>query len=170
MNDVAHKLERETEAAKALLDEFAAAIGDDEELREATIEGETNWHGAVRLVMARVKQLKGFAQGIDTEMEAVKQRKVRFQVQDARLRAALYAAMAAIGQTRPVEFDIGTLSKPKVPDGVVYDDESQVPAGYWKPGKPVLDKDAVRADLEAGKEVPGARLEKNRTTLAIRFT
>lgn len=170
MSDIAHRLMRETTAAQALLAEFSAVIADDQELKDSTIEGATNWHDAVLQVMRRIKRISGLTAGIKIEQKNLRLRKERFERQDARLRASLHKAMTAIGQTHPVEFDIGTLSKPAVPNAVVWEDEAKIPGEYWLAGDPVLDKSAVRHALNAGEKVPGARLETNRTTIRIIFT
>lgn len=56
-----------------------------------------------------------------------------------------------------------SLSVRQNPPSVEIDDSAALPTAYWrtpevKPTVAVIDKLAIKADLQAGKEVPGARL------------
>ena len=82
---------------------------------------------------------------------------------------------------------VGTLSMSKRPASVVITEESEIPAAYWKPGTPTLDKKALteavrahkaalaiedpelrKAALEAAPAVPGATLNNAAPSLTIR--
>lgn len=47
---------------------------------------------------------------------------------------------------------------------LIIEDEGAIPLSYWKvpppPTEPVLDREALKADLESGALVPGARVER----------
>jgi hypothetical protein len=47
-------------------------------------------------------------------------------------------------------------------------DEAAIPADFWKPSDPKLDKKAVGEALKAGREVAGAMMSNGGETLQVR--
>ena len=52
--------------------------------------------------------------------------------------------------------------------GIVIEDEEGIPASYWKPQPPKLDRRGLLAALTAGQAVPGAHLGNGGVTLVVR--
>ena len=50
------------------------------------------------------------------------------------------------------------------PESVKIFDESKIPAEFWKPGKPTISKTEIKKAIEHGREVPGAGLERTKST------
>lgn len=70
-------------------------------------------------------------------------------------------------QVKKVEGKLFTFAVQKNPASVEITDESQIPGDYLD-YTPKVDKNKVKADLQAGKPVQGARLIDDRTRLVIR--
>ena len=43
-------------------------------------------------------------------------------------------------------------------------DEAKIPAEFWKPGKPTIGKTEIKEAIEKGQNVPGAILERKKST------
>lgn len=50
------------------------------------------------------------------------------------------------------------------PPSVTILDETKIPAQFWKPGKPTIGKTEIKEAIEKGQEVPGAVLERKKST------
>jgi Gp157 protein len=61
-----------------------------------------------------------------------------------------------------------TASLREVPPGLVVIEEGKIPAAFWKPQPPKLDRKALLMALKAGEVVAGAVLGNGSTTLAVR--
>jgi hypothetical protein len=72
------------------------------------------------------------------------------------------------GEIKTVETPAGTITRKSVPPSVLIVDEAAIPADYWKPSDPKLDKKAVGEALKAGREVPGAMMSNGGETLQVR--
>jgi hypothetical protein len=79
---------------------------------------------------------------------------------------AVRRAMEETGMTK-LPGDGCTVSIQNNPPKMVIEDEDQIPKDYWVK-EPVLQKDILKADLLAGADVPGAKIERG-THLRVRF-
>ena len=70
-----------------------------------------------------------------------------------------------------IEGNLSSFSLRKQPDKLIVSNEAAIPEEYFKvemvPSR-TLDKKKLLADLEAGKELPGAYIERNRKGLVVR--
>lgn len=158
----------QTEAAKSLLRALADDIGDDEQMRSDTVEGETNLFEAFDRAIARVSELKAYEAAIAEQIAQLQKRKERFDNQRETIRAAVLNAMADIGVSK-IERPAATLSigKPK-PTCRIFA-EADLPTKFLKEVVKVTpDKAAILEALKAGEAVPGAELANGAPTLSIR--
>jgi len=169
MNDVAHKVKVETEAAKAVLMAVAHAIGDDEDKKEIVIDGETNLNEAMRAGVLRLKELEEMGIGLKSVIDMLESRQRRFKEQHAKIKASILSALTETGRKR-IELDIATVSLSKSPPKVIPTDESEIPARFWRQADPEIDKKAIAKALKAGEEVPGATLGNAPATVSIKMT
>lgn len=160
-------LRSETEAARALLGSMADILGDDDELKESTVEGETNLYEAINAALGRIVELNGHIESLEAMASSLKERSSRFDRQSALIRSAIQMAME-IGEVRKLESPLATLSLRAVPPAVQIIAEADIPAKFWKPVDPKLDKKALLAALKDGERVPGATLDNGGQTLSIR--
>jgi hypothetical protein len=68
-----------------------------------------------------------------------------------------------------IECPLFTASLRKGSERVVIDDELIIPDEYAQVEVVTkIDKNAIKRDLKAGKEIPGARIERGETTILIK--
>jgi hypothetical protein len=72
------------------------------------------------------------------------------------------------GEIRTLDTPAGTVTRKAVPPSVLILEEAEIPAEFFKPQDPKLDKKAVAEALKAGKPVPGAAMSNGGETIAIR--
>lgn len=166
MSDAMHTLSRETEAAKMLLAHHADVLGDDD-AKAIAVETETTLHDAIGRALSRIRDCDLMADAIASHVDALKQRKERIARQSEALRTAVGVAMD-VAQLTKVEHALGTVSVRAVPPKVQIIDEAAVPARFWKPSDPKLDKKAVLDAIKQGEDVPGATLSNGSTTIAVK--
>lgn len=162
----AQQLANEVAAAKALRDSLRAITDDDETVRD-TIEGETNLHEAIAGVMGWLRNDEILITGIDRMQETLSARKERLKNRIGYYRAAIEQAMT-IGELSTLELPDATLSVRRVAPKLEIVKESDIPAAYWKPQDPALDRKALADALKAGEAVPGAMLGNGGITLSVR--
>jgi hypothetical protein len=168
MSDILHRLHEETHAATALIEQLRTLIGDDDEMQATAIEGETNLIEAIEAGFGRIAELEAMLKSIDYMTNHLSQRYSRFEAQQKNIRTALAVAMESAGIKRH-ECGLGTLSLKAVPPKVEIIDEVAIPARFWKPQDPKLDKAAVLKALKDGETVIGAMMSNGGTTIQVKF-
>lgn len=159
-------LANEAAAATALRDTLAKITDDPEAIRD-TIEGETGLHEAISRVMELIREDEILTSGIDRMQETLSARKERLKDRIGFYRAAVEQAMT-IGEIPSLTLPDATVTVRRVPAALEIVNESEIPAAYWQPQDPKLDRKAVTDALKAGQEVPGATLGNGGITLSIR--
>lgn len=100
--------------------------------------------------------------GIDAEIKRLTAKKANLTKNKERLEKSLEEAMRATGKTkfRTLLYSLGIQ---KSPAHVVVDDETAVPAEYWVPQEPKLDRAGMKTYLSsaAAEKVPWAHLEQD---------
>ena len=167
MTDIARNLQIEGEAARALLANIRDVIGDDEEMISTAVEGETGLIEIISEAVDRVAALEAHAEAIAHQIATLSDRSHRFDGQAERLRSAIHVAMGH-ANLRKLELPQATLSIRAVPPRIEITNEADIPAKFWKPQDPRLDKKAVLDALKAKEDVPGATLSNGVETLSIR--
>ncbi len=160
------RLALETAAANALR-EALLTITDDEDAVRDTIEGETNLREAIAIVLADIGEDEILVEGIGAMMKKLAERKGRIEYRIDRRRAAIERAMV-VGEIQKLELPLATLSLRKVAPGLEITDEKMIPECYFVAQPPKLDKVALKDDLKAGKQLPGAILGNGSINLTIR--
>lgn len=158
-------LHRETEAARALLANIRDVIGDDEDMAHDAVEGETSLLEEMAKAVARIQEVAAFEAALAAQIEQLEARKSRFANQGERIRTALCVAMGDVG-LKKAELAGATLTLKPVPPKVVVTDEAAIPAAFWKPSDPKLDRKALLAALK-DHPVDGASLSNGSTTISI---
>lgn len=167
MSDLKRSIERETEAARCLLANVRDILADDEQATLDAVEGETHWLEAIESAVNRVSEVKAHQEAIGVQMKALAARKARFEAQGERIRAAILVAMADL-DLKKLELPQATITRKPVPPKAQIINEAEIPARFWKPSDPTLDKKAVLDALKDKEDVPGAVLSNTSETLAIR--
>jgi len=180
---------RAAQAALAVKQSLFDLAGDDEDLFLDMIEGETGLIEIIDRLLARRAEHLALAEGLSRHVELMKSRQARFErvAEQDRLLVTQALLIAELGSLkRPT----ATLTMSARGVKLVVDEEADIPAAYFKPGDPKLDRTAlaaalkVRAEAMAGLpedpearaaalaalpgEVPGAHLEAAAPSLTIR--
>lgn len=160
-------LEKEKRAAEALRDTLSKLPGMDEETTRDTIEGETDLHGAIAGAVAMLSEAETMRFGLIAKITEFDARLARYEGRIDFLRSAIEQAMV-IGELTKLELPEATLSLGKRAANVVITDEAAIPAQYWKPQDPVLDRAALKAALKDKTTIPGATLGNGSVSLTLR--
>lgn len=166
MTDCIHQLFEETIAAKSLLASLAGLIGDDAEVKETAVEGETHLLEALQSAVARDLELDGMIDAAKATAKRLSERISRLEKQRETLRAAMVLALETTGKKR-LETPIGTLALMATQAALVVTEEADIPSEFWKPQPPKLDKTALKKALKDKREVAGARLSNGGMTVQI---
>lgn len=167
MADIDYMLHTATQAADVLKAHLREIAGDDVEAIADTIEGEIDLRGLICLAAEQNALDVAQVNGIAGLIEDLRARKDRIEKRIAMRRVAILAAMAS-GEIKTIETPAGTISRKAVPPSVLILEESAIPAEFWKPSDPKLDKKAVGDALKAGREVPGAMMSNGGETISVR--
>lgn len=159
------------EAAKyAKLKEQLQAADLDEQTLLDTLEGETNLAEALAEVAQSALEDEAMAEGLAGLIQSLQERKSRLAKAGESKRTLIIMAMERAGLST-VKQPNATLSVRATKPKVVVTDESLVPAAYFKPVDPQLDKVALKSALETmepGQSIPGAELSNGGVSLTIR--
>ena len=127
----------------ALRDTMEAVTGELEEKAEG--------YGCV------IRQLEYDAAALATEIKRLTNRKRAIEENVQAMKTRLQDAMTATGKTK-LKTNLFSFTVRKNAPALSVTDEDKIPERYWVLPEPVLDKTALKDDLKAGKEIPGATL------------
>jgi hypothetical protein len=167
MADIDHMLHTATQAADVLKAQLREIAGDDEQLLADTIEGEIDLRGLICMAAEQNVTDAASVNGIADLVDKLRDRKDRIEKRIAMRRVAILTAMQS-GEIRTLDTPAGTISRKAVPPSVLILEEAEIPAEFFKPQDPKLDKKAVADALKAGKPVPGAAMSNGGETIQIR--
>lgn len=186
---------RAAEAAKSLIESIRAVAGDeDDDLIADMVEGETELFDILDALVARRNSNATFVDALEAHIEALKDRKTRYEKRIDFDKALIEQALAIAGLPK-VERPCATLSMSQRAAKLIVDDEATIPVAFWKAGDPKLDRTALaeavkRRDAERETrlaewraehgedapapndlppEIPGAHFETPAPSLTVRF-
>lgn len=159
---------REAQAVAALRESLAAVDAEDEALLIDTIEGETSLFEIIDVIIGRMVENRVMIAGLESVISDLDTRKTRY---DQRIKAdrALIEQAMMIADLPKIERPAATLSLANRPAKALVEEESSIPARFWKTGAPMLDKAALLAALKDGETIAGARLDNAAPSLTARF-
>lgn len=158
------ELDRQAVAASHLLDEIGR---DDDGLTHDMIEGETGFFEAAQIALDEIAECEIMATGISEAQKKLAERKRRVDARAERLRGMLDQAFQVAG-VKTHKFPTATITTKAVPQKLIVSDESQVPARFFTPQPPKLDRKALLDALKDGENAPGATLSNGGQTIQIR--
>ena len=111
-----------------------------------------------------IAQLDADASAVDAETKRLQTRKKRMRNSRDRLKKALAGAMIATGK-RKIKTELFSFSIRKTPArGVIDEQYENLPEKYLIPQDPKIDRDKIKDDIKAGKDLSGiAHLEQDET-------
>lgn len=158
----AAKLESEIRHMLASFPELA----DDEELRLDTLEGETDFNRIMsRLVRVRNEKLAE-AEGLGSYIGDLSERKAR-QVRGADGVKSLMLSLMSAADVPKLVLPEATISVTKPRSSVEVTDVGALPQGTFTTVRQP-DKAAIKAQIDAGEDVPGATLKISEPGLTVR--
>lgn len=132
-----------------------------------TIEGETNLAEACVFVLEQTNEDEILLEGLKAKIEELSVRKGRMEKSIADRRTIILMAMDRAG-LHTIRSPLGTLSVRATLPKATISDEAVIPAKFFKPQDPKLDKAALLDALKSGEAVPGASLSNGGIQLSIR--
>jgi len=139
----------------------------DAETLADTLEGLSDLREMLAAILRSALEDEALAGGLSLRLSDMKERTDRLEKRARRKRQLALATM--------VDADIGKLTEPDFsaslrqdPVAVEIVAEVEVPADYWKPQPPKLDRQRLLADLKAGAEISGAALAPGQVQLSMR--
>lgn len=141
-------------------------LGDDEELRLDTLDGETDFTRIMsKLVRVRNEKLAE-ADGLATYIGDLSERKAR-KVRSAEGVKSLMLSLMSVADIQKLPLPEATLSITKPRESVEVTDLAALPQGTFTTVRQP-DKAAIKAMIEAGDDVPGAALKTSEPGLTVR--
>ena len=159
---ISSELNKAVELRRAL-----AEHADDPALILDAIEGETNLGEACAIVLEQIHEDEILVEGLKAKLQELTTRKGRMEKSIEDRRNIILMAMEKAG-IPTIRTPLGTLSVRPTPKQAIITDESQIPARFWKPQDPKLDRAELAAALRCGELVPGATLGNGGIALTLR--
>lgn len=139
----------------------------DEETLSDTLEGLTNLREMIVAVVRSVLIDEAMVLGLSTRVAEMKARMERIEARARRKRQLVCEAMSE-GDIRKLIEPEFTASLRQSPPTVEIISEDKIPAAYWKPQPPRLDRQGLLAALKGGSLVDGVSIASPSTQLSIR--
>lgn len=169
MSEARRDLQKQTEAARLLLSTYEDILGDDAEAKADAVEGETDLREAIHAAVVRLAEIAAIQEAAAGLIGKLKARCERLDAQAEGIRTAIAVAME-VGEIKKLELDLATVSLRAVPPKAEIVAEADIPARFWKPSDPKLDKKAVLEALKAKEVIPGAMLSNGSMSVSLRFS
>lgn len=132
-----------------------------------TIEGETNLAEACAVVLEQTLEDEILLEGLGAKIVELQTRKGRMEKSIESRRGIILMAMDKAG-LQTIKSPLGTMTARPTPPKAVVTDEAQIPARFFKPQDPKLDRAALAEALKGGETIPGASLSNGGLSLSIR--
>lgn len=165
MNEIKRNLSIQADVAAVLVAQYSEVVRDEDEIKTNLIQGETDLIEAIGAAVARIREVEALIAGIEDHERQIKARKDRLKHQAEMLRAAVGVAMQTAELDR-AETPVATVARKNVPPRAIVTEEADLPAQFWTPQPPKLDKRKLLAALKEGA-VPGASLSNGGQTIQI---
>ena len=145
----------------------AVEVEVDEETLADTLEGLTNLHEVLAHIIRSALIDEALAQGLKGLIALLAERLARIGERAEGKRRIARDAMAELSIAKVSAPDF-TLSLRTGQPGLVVTDETEIPADYFEPRAPRLNRMALIADLKRGLQVTGATLGNPEPVLSVR--
>ena len=161
-------LKREALTYRALKGRLLAEQFDlDEETLADTLEGITDLHEMIAAVIRSALVDDALSTGLRTRLGEMKERLARFEERGAKKRQLALEVMDEVGLSKLQEPDF-TASTRAGSASLLVKSEGDVPAPYWIPQPPRMDRQALLCELKRGAEIPGVQLNNPKPVLVVR--
>jgi hypothetical protein len=153
---------------KVLRTRLLAEIPDiDAETLADTLEGITDLREVLAEVLRSALDDEALAGGLSVRLSDMKARHERLETRAKRKRQLVLQAMIEADIAKLAEADLTASLRQGTPTLEVIS-EDQIPAAYWKPQPPKLDRQGLLSALKAGAPIDGAALAAPQVQLSVR--
>ncbi len=139
----------------------------DEETLADTLEGITDLHEMIAAVIRSALVDDALSNGLRRRLEDMRERLARLEERGAKKRQLALEVMDEVGLSKLQEPDF-TASMRAGSASLLVKSEGDVPAPYWIPQPPRMDRQALLCELKRGAEVPGVQLNNPKPVLVVR--
>ena len=139
----------------------------DEETLNDTLEGITDLHEMIAAVIRSALVDDALSTGLRTRLGEMKERLTRLEERGAKKRQLALEVMDEVGLSKVQEPDF-TASTRAGSASLHVKSEGDVPAPYWIPQPPRMDRQALLCELKRGAEIPGVQLNNPKPVLVVR--
>src|SRR6516164_11729173 len=129
----------------------------DEETVLDTLEGITDLHEMIAAVIRSALVDEALHTGLRFRLDDMKERLSRLELRASKKRELALEAMTEVGLTKLEQPDFTAFARAGSPALIVIAEE-RIPATYWVPQPPKLDRQAILGELKRGIEIPGAQM------------
>jgi Siphovirus Gp157 len=158
----------ETAKHRLLRERLLAEVPDlDTEVLADTLEGLTDLREMLAAIIRSALDDDALATGLSTRLSEMKARLERFETCAQRKRELALKAMREAEITKLLEPDFTASLRHGAPTLEVVE-ESKIPAAYWKPQLPKLDRQGLLTALKGGTAIEGATLAPSQFQLSVR--
>ncbi len=139
----------------------------DETTLADTLEGLTDLNEIVTSVVRGALLDEAHAAGIKSHIQVLDERLKRLVERSAKRRQIARDAMLEVDIKKIAAPDFTLFVRPG-PASLVVTDEKSIPAPFWQPREPRLDRLALLAELKHGATIPGVSLSDPEPVLSVR--
>jgi hypothetical protein len=139
----------------------------DEECLADTLEGLTDLREMLAQVIRSALEDEALVAGLSTRLKDMQARRERFEMRAERKRHMALEVMIEADIDRLAEADFAAIVKNGVPT-LTISAEDKIPAAYWRPQPPKLDKLGLLAALKSGTEIDGVELVPGQQQFSVR--
>jgi hypothetical protein len=139
----------------------------DEETLADTLEGITDLHQMIAAVIRSALVDDALSTGLRKRLDDMKARLARLEERGTKKRQLALEVMEEIGLSKLQEPDF-TASTRAGSASLVVKSEDDVPAPYWIPRPPRMDRQALLGELKRGADIPGVQLNNPKPVLVVR--
>jgi hypothetical protein len=139
----------------------------DERTLADTVEGLTDLHEILAVIIRAALADHSLATGIEGRIAEMLARRDRLQDRAAKRRQIAKDVMVELDLKKLTAPDFTASIRPGTPALMVID-EAAVPSVYWEPREPRLNRQELATDLKQGAEIAGVALSNPEPVLSVR--
>ena len=139
----------------------------DEECLLDTLEGITDLHEMIAAVIRSALVDEALHSGLRFRVDNMRERLSRLELRASKKRQLALEAMSEAGLAKLEQPDFTASVRAGSPALVVVAEES-IPAPYWLPQPPKLDRQSVLGELKRGIAIAGAEMSNPKLVLSVR--
>jgi hypothetical protein len=132
-----------------------------------TVEGLTDLHEIIAVVVRAALTDEAFANGLKSRVAEMEERLSRMQDRASKRRQIVKEVMVELDIKKITAPDFTISIRPGMPALLVLD-EAVVPNIYWQPSAPRLDRQGLLSELKGGAEIDGVALSDPEPILSVR--